>query len=142
MLEDMSSKRGPKGPMSDEHKAALAQGRAEGKAVRDYLEGLRATKPRRGRKRTPDSIGKRLAAIDLEMADADALTELKLIEERRRLSEELESIGTTVDLEALEAAFVKVARSYSERQGISYASWREVGVEPKVLRAAGIGRAD
>jgi len=142
MLAGMSSKRGPKGPMSDEHKAALAQGRAEGKAVRDYLEGLRATKPRRGRKRTPDSISKRLAAIDAELADADALTELKLIEERRRLTEDLESIGTTVDLASLESAFVKVARSYSERQGISYASWREVGVEPKVLRAAGIGRGD
>jgi len=28
--------------MTDEHKAALAKGRAEGRIVRDYLEGLRA----------------------------------------------------------------------------------------------------
>ena len=53
--------------MSDEHKAALAQGRSEGKAVRDYLEALRANKPKRGRKRTADSIKKRLAAIDAEL---------------------------------------------------------------------------
>ena len=38
--------------MSAEHKAALAQGRSEGKAVRDYLDALRANKPKRGRKRT------------------------------------------------------------------------------------------
>ena len=38
--------------MTDEHKAALAQGRSEGRAVRDYLDALRANKPKRGRKRT------------------------------------------------------------------------------------------
>ena len=47
--------------MTDEHKAALRRGRSEGRVVRDYLEGLRATKPKRGRKRTPESINKRLA---------------------------------------------------------------------------------
>ena len=58
--------------MTAEHKAALAQGRSEGKAVRDYLDALRANKPKRGRKRTPDSIKKRLAAIDAELPEADA----------------------------------------------------------------------
>src|SRR5689334_9539098 len=37
--------------MSDEHKAALAEGRAQGRAVRLYLEALEANKPKRGRKR-------------------------------------------------------------------------------------------
>jgi hypothetical protein len=141
MLWYMSSKRGPKGPMSNEHKAALAQGRAEGKAVRDYLEALRANKPRRGRKRTPESIAKRLDAIDRELADAGPLDELKLVEERRKLHEERASMQASVDLSALEAAFVKVAKAYSERQAISYASWREVGVEAGVLKKAGITRS-
>ena len=47
--------------MSDEHKAALAEGRTQGRAVRNYLDALEATKPKRGRKRTPDSVKKRLA---------------------------------------------------------------------------------
>jgi uncharacterized protein YicC (UPF0701 family) len=128
--------------MSDAHKEALARGRAEGKAVRDYLEALRATKPKRGRKRTPDSITKRLSTIESELAEADALSELKLIEERRRLLEELESMGSTVDLDSLVTEFVRVAKEYSDRQGISYSSWREVGVDAKVLRAAGITRSD
>ena len=127
--------------MSDEHKAALARGRSEGKAVRDYLDALRANKPKRGRKRTPDSIKKRLTAIDTQLADADPLNELRLIQERRDLTDELATMGQAVDLGAIEGAFVKVAKAYSERQGISYAAWREVGVEAAVLKKAGISRS-
>lgn len=127
--------------MSDEHKAKLAQGRSEAKVVKNYLEALRANRPRRGRKRTPESINNRLTAIDDLMVDADPLDELKLIEERRRLIDELESLEATVEIADFESAFVSVAKGYSERQGISYASWREVGVEPSVLKQAGITRA-
>jgi hypothetical protein len=127
--------------MSDEHKAALAKGRAEGRAVRDYLEALRSMKPKRGRSRTPDSIKKRLTAIDVQLADADPLTELKLVQERRDLTDELAAMQAKVDLGALETAFVKVAKGYSARQGISYASWREVGVEASVLKKAGVARS-
>ena len=38
----MAAKRGPKGPLTDQHKAALAKGRVEGRAVRAYLEALRS----------------------------------------------------------------------------------------------------
>jgi hypothetical protein len=137
----MATKRGRKGPMTDEHKAALARGRSEGKAVRDYLDALRANKPKRGRKRTPDSIKRRLAAIDTQLADADPLNELRLIQERHDLTDELATMGQAVDLEAIEGAFVNVAKAYSERQGISYAAWREVGVEASVLKKAGISRS-
>src|SRR3954463_15347962 len=99
-FEFMPTKRGRKGPMSSEHKAALARGRSEGKAVRDYLDALRANKPKRGRKRTPDSIKKRLAAIDEQLAQADPLNELRLIQERRDLDTELTSMGSAVDLSA------------------------------------------
>jgi hypothetical protein len=137
----MATKRGRKGPMSAEHKAALARGRSEGKAVRDYLDALRANKPKRGRKRTPDSIKKRLSSIDSQLKDADPLTELRLVQERRDLEYELQSMESAVDLSAIESSFVKVAKSYSERQGISYAAWREVGVEASVLKKSGIGRS-
>ncbi len=137
----MAAKRGPKGPMTDDHKAALAKGRSEGRAVRDYLEALRANKPKRGRKRTPDSIKKQLASIDDQLEDADAVTELRLVQLRRDLTGELDSMDAAVDMAAIEAAFVKVAAAYSDRQGISYSSWREVGVPASVLKRAGIGRA-
>ena len=54
---------GRKTKMTDEHKQALAEGRELGRAVRDYLEALEAHKPKRGRKRTPDSVKKRLATF-------------------------------------------------------------------------------
>lgn len=127
--------------MSDEHKAKLAQGRADAKVVKNYLEALRANKPKRGRKRTPDSIKKRLSLIEQELEVAEPLDELKLVEERRRLQDELEALEATVDVGELEEEFVRVAQGYSERQGISYASWREVGVEPAVLKRAGISRS-
>jgi uncharacterized protein YicC (UPF0701 family) len=134
------AKKGPKNPLSDQHKAAMAAGRTEGRAVREYLDALRSNKPKRGRKRTPDSIKARLAKIDEELLEADPLEELRLLQERRNLTDELESMSAQVDMSALEAEFVKVAKSYSQRQGISYATWREVGVEASVLKAAGIGR--
>src|SRR5437868_8278473 len=87
----MAAKRGPK-EMTDSHKAALERGRAEGRVVRDYLEALRSNKPKRGRKRTGDSINKRLAAIDAELATASAIEELQLIQERRDLNTELASL--------------------------------------------------
>jgi hypothetical protein len=127
--------------MSDTHKAALAQGRAEGRAVREYLDALRANKPKRGRKRTPASVNRRLEAIAAELETADALGELRLVQERRDLQLELEAMGDGVDIDALEQAFVDVAESYSNRQGISYASWREVGVPAAVLKRAGISRS-
>jgi hypothetical protein len=127
--------------MTDEHKAALAQGRSEGRAVRDYLESLRANKPRRGRRRTKESIARRLEAIQNELAAADALNELKLLQERRNLQAELESKAAVTDHSALEEGFIKVARSYSERQGISYSTWREIGVDAAVLSKAGIARS-
>ena len=135
------AKKGPKNPLSDQHKAAMAAGRIEGRVVREYLDALRSNKPKRGRKRTPESIKAKLASIETALETADPLDELRLIQERRDLTAELESMGTTVDISALEAEFVKVAKAYSARQGIAYATWREVGVEAAVLKQAGISRA-
>lgn len=127
--------------MSDQHKAALAEGRNQGRSVRRYLEALDAHKPKRGRKRTPDSMQKRLAKIETELASADPLRRLQLIQERIDLHAELESAGAKVDLTELEQEFVDAARAYSERKKISYAAWRELGVEAAVLKRAGISRS-
>ena len=126
--------------MSDSHKAALAEGRDQGRAVRRYLEALEAHKPKRGRKRTSESVQKRLAAIDERLGDADALTRLHLIQERMNLESELATTGNTVDLQALEEEFVAAAAPYGARKGITYAAWRQLGVDPAVLRRANIKR--
>ncbi len=126
--------------MTDAHKAALAEGRAQGRAVRNYLEALAANKPKRGRKRTPDSMKKRLAAIDAEFAAGDQLKRLQLAQERLDLKRALTTSTETVDLTSLQREFVSAAKPYGTRKGITYAAWREVGVADSVLKAAGITR--
>lgn len=128
--------------MSDAHKEALARGRAEGRAVRLYLEALAANKPKRGRKRTPESIASRLAVVEEKLADAEPLNKLQLTQEKLDLEAELKALqGPAVDLDELEAGFVAAAAGYAERKGIGYAAFREVGVPPAVLKKAGISRA-
>jgi hypothetical protein len=139
MLEHMA-KRGPKNPMTDEHKAALAMGRREGKAVRDYLEALQAHQPRRGRQRTPESIRKRLKEIDSEIIAADPVRQLRLTQDRLDLQSELATAGAGVNMPRLEDEFVEVAKKYGERNRLSYQAWRQVGVDAAVLKKAGITR--
>jgi hypothetical protein len=127
--------------MSPQHKAALAEGRAHGRAVREYLDALEESRPKRGRKRTPDSVKKRLTAVEAALPDAGGVKRVQLLQERRDLRSELDTFGTTIDLSSVEKAFLKAAKPYSENKGISYATWREAGVSADVLKKAGITRA-
>lgn len=126
--------------MTPEHKAALAQGRAEGRAVRAYLEALEANRPKRGRKRTPESMRRRLDQLNEEIEKADPLKRVQLIQERMDLQHQLDQERASTDLSALEKGFVKYAAGYSERKGITYGAWRELGVTPATLKKAGISR--
>ena len=127
--------------MSDEHKAALAEGREQGRAVRRYLEALEHNRPKRGRKRTRESVERRLESVEKRLAEAEPLGRLHLIQERMDLQEELAGMdGEGVDIAALEDAFVAAAPAYGARRGITYSAWRAAGVPPSVLRRAGIGR--
>ena len=134
-----TSDQDPRCPMPTRRR--LAEGRDQGRAVRRYLEALEAHKPKRGRKRTPESVQKRLATID-EQA-----------ERRRRphppaprpgANEPGERAGVhrqyASTCQALEDEFVAAAAPYGARKGITYAAWRELGVDPAVLRRAGIKR--
>jgi hypothetical protein len=136
----MATTRRGSGGMSEEHKAALAEGRAQGRAVRRYLEALEAHKPKRGRKRTPESMQRQLDKLETEIPAADPLKRLQLVQQRLDLQKELAAASETVDLDALEKDFVAAAKGYGERKGISYDAWRELGVPATTLQEAGIGR--
>ena len=139
-MPTMATKAKAKKGMTDEHKAALAEGREQGRAVRDYLEALDAHKPKRGRKRTPESIAKRLAKIEDAVAEASAIDRLLMLQEQADLEAELAQASVAIDLTELEAGFIEAAASYSERKGITYDTWRRAGIAPSVLRAAGVKR--
>jgi hypothetical protein len=127
--------------MSDDHKAALAVGREHGRAVRRYLEALDAQKPKRGRRRSEESMRTRLEAIETELTIADPLKRLHLAQERIDLTEALNTTETAVDFDALQADFVAAAGEYGRRKSITYNAWREVGVPSSVLEQAGISRS-
>ncbi len=121
-----------------EHKAAMIQGRTEARIVRQYLEALQGLQPSGKRRRSKETLEKKLAAVTEELATANAVGRLHLIQERIDLQKAIDAASQSVDIEELEAEFITVAASYSERKGISHRAWREVGVAPGVLRQAGI----
>ncbi len=139
-----ASDSGPKSrrsALSEEHKAALAVGRDQGRVVRHYLEALERNRPKRGRKRTAESVKRQLVQVEERLQNASPLDRLHLLQERRDLEAELERKDAAEDMEQLEDDFISVAAEYGQRKGIGYASWREAGVSPAVLRKAGINRS-
>jgi hypothetical protein len=129
----------PRG-MSAAHKAALAQGRRESRAINRYLDALKAGKGKRGRKRTPSSIEARLSKISRIFDDASPMQQLELTQERMNLEAEKARLETRADLSALEKEFTTVAKSYASRRGISYSAFRSMGVPAEALAKAGIRR--
>lgn len=129
--------------MTDQHKAALVQGREAGRIVRSYLAALEAKQPRRGRKLPLATLQTRLNETNQKIStETDPLRRLQLVQQRLDLTAAIERQGNSrgPDSAALEKEFIKHAKSYGASKGISYAAWREVGVQPSVLKAAGIGR--
>ena len=124
--------------MSPSHKAALAAGRTQGKAIGDYLDAIARNKPKRGRKRTAESVQRQLAEVESKLESANGTARVELIQRRRDLEVELAGMNASPDLSKLEAAFVKYAKAYAQRKGISTAAFREVGVPADVLTKAGM----
>ena len=125
--------------MSDEHKAALAEGRRQSRALKRYLEALGTRRP--GRPVTPETLANRLERVDVRIGEeTDPLKRLDLIQQRIDIETQLAQLADAADLETLEDGFVEYAKAYSTRKGISYAAWREAGVPAAVLKRAGVGR--
>lgn len=125
--------------MSEAHKEALAKGRRESRAVKAYLEALASKRP--GRPVTTESVQKKLASLEEKLAaEADPLKRLDLVQAKLDAEDQLAQLSDGADMSALEHEFVSIAKSYSDRKGISYSAWREVGVTAPVLKEAGIPR--
>ncbi|MDE0673689.1 MAG: hypothetical protein OXI06_01235, partial [bacterium] len=69
--------------------------------------------------------------------ESDQIRKLALIQRRIDAERRLAESSDPIDMEALESGFVKAARSYSDRRGISYKAWREMGVAAAVLGKSG-----
>lgn len=125
--------------MSKQHKDALARGRKEARAITAYLDAIASRK--RGRPVTEASVKRRLdLVVEQVKGEHNALRRVELTQKRMDLEAQLKSLRSESDKSALERGFVRYAKDYGERKGISYAAWREAGVSPAVLARAGIKR--
>ena len=128
--------------MTDEHKAAIAAGRIEAAAVREYLEALESSRPKRGRQVRPEKLQERRAAIDSQLGSGDLkpIKRLELMQDRRDIDAQLAALADEPDMTAVENGFLTHAASYAARKGIQYATWREAGVAADLLAQAEITR--
>ena len=108
--------------------------------VRRYLSALDAQKPGRTTARTAESVQHRMHQIDTLLLSADPVQRLHLTQERIDLHTEHLRLTTSAngDFAELERSFVRVARSYGDRHGLTYSAWRQIGVAADVLAQAGI----
>lgn len=123
--------------MSQEHKDALAQGRREARAIKNYLKAVDGRKP--GRPVTRESLEKRLEKTVARIgSEEDPLKRVELIQTRLDIEDQLSSLEEAANFKELEVEFIENVKSYSERKDISYTAWRESGVPAATLRAAGV----
>lgn len=124
--------------VTTEHKQAMREGRDQSRKINQYLSVISATKPRRGRQRTVESIQAKIEKLNADIPQSSPVVALRLTSEVRSLQDELALLERKPDVEALEADFVSVAKDFSERKKIPRSAWRTFGVPSEVLEKAGI----
>lgn len=120
--------------MTQQRKDAMAQGRTERAIVKRYLESLEKVQ-----RNNSAQIARKLMGVKTMLND-NSLTPVKrlnLIQKRIDLTKKLKEQEEPMTQD-LEKDFVRVAKSFSDRKGLSRKAWREVGVPARVLDIAGI----
>jgi len=112
--------------------------REQAVVVRRYLEVLEQRPKVGSNSSAPEVIERRIAHVRDQIATAGTLRKLDLVVNRQRLEKLLAAQEAGRGYDRLEAAFVKVAKDYSDRKQIHRAAWREMGVPLSVLKKAGI----
>jgi hypothetical protein len=130
--------------MSDEHKAALAAGAKQSKAVKGYLKALKDS-GKKTKNRPEEDIAADMEAAKAIIKDdsAGVLVQLMACKDEAALETELraaQSAGDGSDWDALTKDFVAQAAAYGERKGITWSVWRKMGVAGDVLVDAGVKR--
>ena len=109
--------------------------------VNRYLEAV-TTPKRRGRKVSKATLEQRLGAARTRFKTGVGVDKLLAAQEIRDLQARLTRLASESDVavKRLEAAFVKIAKKFSEQRGVGYGAWRDAGVPAPVLKKAGVRR--
>ncbi len=127
--------------LSSEEKQRMAEGRSHSRVVERYLREIATGKyHKRGpRKNDPEAIKAELAELNAKIASSPpGVEKLVLVENRRKLEQILAGRAESEAFDELENKFLGIAKLFSDTRGISYESWREMGVPTRVLIKAGI----
>jgi len=118
---------------------AIQRGRRESEAVSAYIQAIDSGGYSKSR---GPSLDARLQKLNdkLEAPGLTVAQRVILIQRRMDILMAMDA-GPALDMPALEQGFVEVVQSFSERHGITYATWRAVGVPARVLREAGYSEA-
>src|SRR4051812_14273463 len=108
-----AAKRASQRKLSPSHKRALAEGRAMSATVNRYLAAV-TTPKRRGRKVSKATLEQRLVTARTRFKSEVGIEKLLAAQEVRDLRAKLKQIAseTPIDVKSLEAAFVKVAKTF------------------------------
>lgn len=118
--------------MSEDHKAALALGRREARAIKAYLDAFASRKP--GRPVTREGLKSRLKAVNEKLShENNPLKRVEPLQKKIDLEAEIADLDDAIEIDELEAEFIVHARAYSERKGISYTAWRDLGIPAATL---------
>lgn len=122
-------------------KTKMARGRKQANTVDRYLKQLERLKThdKRQASLSPEELEIEAEGLAIALETAEGVQRLQLLQRREDL-QRLALEAVPQEDEALVEAFIEVAAVYGERKGISYSTWREVGVPAEVLRRAGIKR--
>ncbi len=84
--------------------------------------------------------GVRPKTIEAIGNEDNLLTKLELTKRRMDLEKRINGLEDPADPAAAEADFVKVAKGYAERKGITYSAFRDMGVPAATLAKTGVRR--
>ena len=114
--------------MSDEHKAALAKGREQGRAVREYLAALSEEK-KPGRKVDPETLAQKITQVQEQIvSEPDPAKRVEQIQKRLDLEAQQADASEGVDLEALEQGFVEGLFGFERGHGVTVGSRVQSGL--------------
>lgn len=125
--------------VTEAHKKAMAKGRRQAAAVRNYLQALESKASTR--RVNEGKLRERIDETEQRIhAEQNPAKRVELIQKRLDYETQLATLEEEPDLEALERDFKDAVKEYSERKGVTYTAWRELGVPASVLRGAGVPR--
>lgn len=124
----------------EEMKQARAEGRTQQVIVQRYLEALEAKRKatsNRSWQQVMDARDRHQHTVE----HTDNIVErLKAKQALRDIEADLAERREVAKIKEAEADFVKIAKAFSDRKGIEYATWREMHVPVETLTKAGITR--